>query len=114
VRNGRVVATISPDEFAKSGSLGKLRFKESGWFLVRAIADVPNTFRFASTAPFYVEVGLAKSRVSKSSVTFFLDWLRERRALVHNDDPAHQRDVIAYHDQARDFFERLLAQAHAE
>jgi hypothetical protein len=114
VRDGRVVATVPADEWQKTGSLGKLRFTESGWFLVRAIADVPNTLRFASTAPFYVEVGGVKSRISKSSVNFFLAWLSERRALLNIEDPAHLRDVLAYHDQARDFFQRLLAQANAE
>jgi len=35
-----------------------VKFNESGWFLVRVITDNPKTFRFASTAPYYVEIGL--------------------------------------------------------
>ena len=39
-----------------------VRFERSGWFLVRAIASEEKTFRFASTAPFYVEIGPEKER----------------------------------------------------
>ena len=58
----------------------------SGWFLVRAVAENPKTFRFASTAPFYVEVGDAKRRVSKSAAKIFLAWVKERTARVQLDD----------------------------
>ena len=82
------------EEFAKTGSLGTVTFKTSGWFLVRAIADNPKTFRFASTAPYYVEVGETKRRISKASAKFFLDWVKERTGRVKLDDPDQRREVL--------------------
>lgn len=72
VKNGEVDRRVPVEELTKTGSLGRLAFRESGWFLVRAIADNPKTFRFASTAPFFVEIG-ARERISKASARFFLD-----------------------------------------
>src|SRR5262249_7039256 len=44
IRDGEVERKVSLEEFTKTGSLGTIRFKSSGWFLVRAIADNPKTF----------------------------------------------------------------------
>ena len=47
---------------SRAAIAGKISFSRSGWFLVRAIADVAQTFRFASTGPFYVETEGRRSR----------------------------------------------------
>jgi hypothetical protein len=114
IRDGRVERAVPLAEWSKTGSLGALDFRESGWFLVRVIADNPKTFRFASTAPFYVEVGEARRRVSKASARFFLDWARERAGRVRVDDPAQRREVLAYHARAEQFWQDLVAKANAE
>src|SRR5213593_976 len=57
IMNGRVERTVPFADWERTGSLGKLKFTESGWFLVRAIADNPKTFRFVSTGPWHVEIG---------------------------------------------------------
>ena len=102
------------EEWRKSGSLGALHFKESGWFLVRAITDNPKTFRFASTAPYYVEIGKTKSRVSKTSAMFFLDWVRERSKRVKLDDATQREEVLKYHTMAEKFWLEKVAQANAD
>jgi hypothetical protein len=94
-------------------SLGELTFDQSGWFLVRAITDNPKTFRFASTAPWYVEIG-DEPRVSKASAQFFLDWVGQRMQRVKLDDPAQREAVLQYHRQAEQFWEKLAARANAE
>jgi hypothetical protein len=114
IKNGRVEKTVSPDEWAKTGSLGHLHFTESGWFLVRAIADNAKTFRFASTAPFHIEIGEGKRRVSKTSARFFLEWVEERARRVKLDDEAQRREVLGYHADARKFWEEILRKANAE
>ena len=40
------------------------------------------TFRFASTAPWYVEVGGKPALPHREDAQFFLDWTRERTAAV--------------------------------
>lgn len=114
IQNGRVARTVPYSEWKRTGSFGVLRFNESGWFLVRAIADVPGTFRFASTGPFYVETGTAERRVSKASAQFFLDWVRERRPQIKLDDLLQQDEVIEHHRVAERFWQEKIAQSNAE
>lgn len=73
VRDGRVEAITLPCE---------ITIRESGWFLVRAIADVPHTFRFASTGPWYVEIGGKPLPVRREAAEAFLEWTRERKERV--------------------------------
>ena len=114
IRDGEVEMRVSVAEFARTGSLGTLTFTTSGWFLVRAVAENPRTFRFASTAPFYVEVGDAKRRVSKSAAKFFLEWAKERAERVKLDDAQQREEVLKYHTAAEKFWGALLERANAE
>jgi len=110
VKNGRVVQELPTDKFTDESAATTITFTESGWFLVRAFADVDHTFRFASTAPFYVEIGNTPRTVRRESVAFFLDWIDERNARVDVPE-AQRRDIMVYHDKARAFWEGLLANA---
>ncbi len=115
VKNGRVERTMRAGDLRVSaGKLGSLRFTESGWFLVRVIADNPKTFRFASTAPFYVEIGDTKRRVSRASAQFFLDWVRERMPRVKLTDAAQLEEVLAYHRDAEKFWQEKAAHANSD
>jgi hypothetical protein len=114
VKNGIVEITRSAEDFARTGSLGKLSFVHSGWFLVRAIADDPKTFRFASTAPWYVEVGASKVRASRKSAQFFLDWVDERTKRVKVDDPRKLEEVLKPHLEAREFWSNRVSGANAD
>jgi hypothetical protein len=95
------------------GRLPKQQFKQSGWFLLRAVTEAPGTYRFASTGPYYVEIGYQK-RISKASVQFFLDWLTERREQLKIADADQLRQVVKQHDEAQHFWQQLLAKANAE
>jgi hypothetical protein len=110
-----------PFEGAKKGgqspfslTLGTLRFQQSGWFLVRVVADNPKTFRFASTAPFYVEVGEPKRRVSKASAEFFLAWVRERAKRVKVEDAGQREEVLKHHRRAEEFWREVVGKANAK
>ena len=82
--------------------------------LIRTIADNPKTFRFASTAPYYVEVGAAKQRISRSSARFFLQWVRERAARVKVDDADQRAEVLEFHAAAQQYWQDVVARANAE
>jgi hypothetical protein len=114
LRDGQVVREVSAAELGPGASLGSLEFRESGWFLVRCLAQYPATFRFASTAPFYVEIGDSKRRISRRSVRFFLDWMEERRGRIKETDPAKRQEVLRFHDEARALWSGLLEKANAE
>ena len=116
VVDGRVSETINLDEAPSHRRRAKLTFRHSGWFLVRAIADRPDTFCFASTGPFYVEIGDKARPVQRASVQFFVDWLAERRRQVEQAvrDPIQRQEVAAEYDQAETFWKGLLAKATAK
>jgi hypothetical protein len=114
VKNGKVEHAVNFHEWKKTNKLAVLNFKESGWFLIRAITDNPETFRFASTAPYYVEIGDTKRRISRSSAQFFLDWVRERAARVRLEDPIQKEKVMQYHTMAEKFWADRLVKANAD
>jgi hypothetical protein len=114
IKDGEVERKVAVEELARTGSLGTIRFQTSGWFLVRAIADNPKTFRFASTAPFYVEVVESKRRISKTSAKFFLDWVRERTARIKLDDAEQRREVLKHHETAERFWEDRVDKSNAK
>lgn len=111
IKNGEVERRVPFVDAIKNGDLGAIEFRESGWFLVRVIADNPKTFRFASTAPFYVEIGANKQRISKASATFFLDWTRERIKRIKVDDAKQLEEVLAPHLEAERYWQDRVASA---
>lgn len=114
VVNGKVERSVPRAELEKSGSLGKLTLGSSGWFLVRAISTHEKTFRFASTAPFYVEAGAAPRRISRGSAKFFVDWVAERRVRMKEADPAKRGEILRFHDRAWDYWTGLAEKANAD
>ncbi len=113
IRNGKVVRSVPVTANGQRASLGTLIFNESGWFLVRAISNDPKTFRFASTAPFYIEIGKAK-RISKTSAQFFLDWVKEGMARVQVPEGERKEAVLEFHRSAEKFWRDKLASANAD
>ncbi len=102
VRNGRVERITLP---------AWVTIQESGWFLVRAIAAVTNTFRFASTGPFYVELGNAPAKPARDSAKFFMDWCDERLHSLNtnqNINATQRDDVVQPWREARAFWQAKL------
>ncbi len=113
IQDGRVVHVVRLDQWAaKNGRLPPLTFNESGWFLVRAVAAERSNYRFASSGPYYVQIG-DQPKISRKSTQFFLDWIMERaRNIEHNDDE-QKREVLRYHRAARDYWQQKLNVANA-
>jgi hypothetical protein len=115
VRDGRVQESYRLDQWKQmGGKLPKLKFSESGWFLIRAVCDGTKTYRHAMTGPYYVQIGERAKRISKTSAQFFLDWVIERAKQLKLDDAEQQAEVLAYHRTARDFFQNLVDTANAK
>jgi hypothetical protein len=109
VKNGSVEYEVRLDELARrEGRLPPLEFSASGWFLVRAVTSNPDTYQFASTGPYYVQLNY-QPRISRASVEYFLKWLDEA-ADEFADNPAVLGDIAA----ARPFWKDLLRRANAE
>ena len=116
VQDGKVVHEVRLDKLAKAkGKLPPVKFTTSGWMLVRAVTNNPKTYRFASTGPYYVEIGYER-RVSKESAQFFHDWVYERAGRIKLDDPkARKQEVLEYHKQGpRLLGRRSVQEANAD
>lgn len=114
VKDGQVERRVPIELKNRSTALGTLTFQQSGWFLVRAVAENPKTFRFASTAPYYVEIGATPRVIHRTAAQFFLDWVRERTARVKVPDAAQREEVLQHHRGAEKFWQDLVAKATAD
>ncbi len=116
IRAGQPVERGNYDAALGTVSFSTQTFAESGWFLVRAICERKDTFRFASTAPFYVEFADAPRRISRAAAKFFVDWERERsdllRSKLGNSDQLGA--LLAPHDQSALFWRTQLERANAD
>ncbi len=110
VKNGHVSgSTVSALGSPLTAKLD-VSIDEPGWFLVRAIAESAQTFRFASTGPFYVQGPDGAVRISRESVQFFVDWLNERVARLASEieDPSERQEVLADFAPAIEFWNARL------
>ena len=116
IQNGRVIQVITCTTDRDQSHAIDLKINRSGWFLVRGIAENPKTFRFATTAPFYVELGREKRRISKASSRFFLDWVNERidRVKANVTDKSQQAELLRSHESARKFWQKKVREANAD
>ncbi len=113
VQNGRSTAQVRLDDYEKSGGrLPPLVFRESGWFLVRAVADDAQTYRAATSGPYYVQFD-GRPRISRESVQFFLDWIDERAGQAAAADPARRESALRIYERAREYWRGLLEKANA-
>ncbi|TWT34596.1 CehA/McbA family metallohydrolase [Blastopirellula retiformator] len=113
IKNGEVVEEVSLIDYAKNqGHLPKLRFEESGWFCIRAVEELPETYRFGLTGPFYVQIG-DQPRISKASAKFFYDWVFERAGKLDLTDSDQRNEVLDLHRQGRDFWQAIYQKANA-
>jgi hypothetical protein len=114
IKNGNVVHEVALRDYAESGGkLPPVEFQSSGWMLIRAVTNNPDTFRFASTGPYYVEIG-QEPRISRSAAEFFRDWVRERIERVKLDDPDQRGSVLRHHERAVEFWQDRIALATTE
>ena len=116
IHNGRVVHRIGCAEIVDQKHEATLSLEGGGWFLVRAIADVDNTFRFASTGPWFIDPPDGRPRISRESAEFFREWVDERIARVKSnmDDPGQLNAVLEWHEQASEFWAARAAAANAD
>lgn len=116
ISNGKVVKVVECANARHQKLSFSLSINEPGWFLVRAITDVENTFRFASTAPWYVEGTPGKIPVRKESAEFFRSWVEERmdRVKTNVSDADQLRSVLPPHEAALIFWTTKVQQAKDE
>jgi hypothetical protein len=112
--NGQSLYQARLDEYAKQGGrIPPLQIKESGWLVVRVVTERDFTYRFATTAPYYVEQD-GKPRISRSSIEFFQRWLEKSAAKINEQDDSAQQAAMPYIIAAREFWRERLDISTAE
>jgi hypothetical protein len=114
IQDGKVVHTKTVGVGDHQLELGTLNYRGSGWFLVRAISTEQKTFRFASTGPFYVEVGKDKTSISKASAQFFVDWVKERKGRIDLPAGTDRDGVMEAQGRAEKFWNEILERANVD
>lgn len=116
IQNGRMVKRLDVSDEATQEKSLTMEVDEPGWFLVRAIADVKETFRFASTGPWYVKSPQVSHRIGRKSAQFFLDWTEERigRITKNLSDESQRAKALKWHEDARDFWKERVKMANAD
>ena len=111
VQNGRPVHQVRLEDWvAKQGQLPPVVFEQSGWALVRAVADEPGQYFAAMTGPVYVEIG-DRPRISREAAAFFLEWVYARARLIQETDPRLRREILTPHRTARDYWQQKIEYA---
>ena len=114
INNGRIIHSVPHSKWPEDGKIGPIKCTKSGWVVVRALTEDTGTYRFAMTAPFFIEIGGNPKHISKASVEFFLDWARQAAKLNVEVDPGKSYTFDAYSKQTIKFWENLSAQTNAE
>jgi hypothetical protein len=109
IKNGTTVQRAAGPDSRGHVLLDPVCFGRSGWFLIRAITTATDTLCFASTAPFYVEIGTTPRTVSSEDARFLLNWAKERYSQVSSvyEGDARREDFLLPHRRAVTFFEAL-------
>lgn len=111
IHNGRSFHSARLDEFAKAGGmLPEMVIQESGWVMVRVVTAHEDHYRFATSAPWFIEFE-SKPRISREAVNFFGKWLTDAeqrlRLLPANEVAKHVPAVTT----ARRFWTQRLKDA---
>ncbi|NIP87412.1 MAG: hypothetical protein GTO03_18410 [Planctomycetales bacterium] len=114
IQNGELAATVRlEDDAGREGRLPFLEFDASGWFLVRAVTEAAGTYRFATSGPYYVEIGPAP-RCSRRAAEFFQAWVAQRQAQITKMGKAAPRGAIEEQRRAEAFWSQRVEMANAD
>ncbi len=111
VFNGATLYRARLDEYARQG--GKIpvqTIRESGWLMIRVVTERDETYRLATTAPYYFEFG-GQPRVSAAAVSYFQDWLEKSAQQITTQGEPAGVAAAPYLTAARQFWSDLAEQA---
>ncbi len=112
--NGDALYHARLDEYAKQGGkIPLLEVEQSGWLVVRVVTSREETYRLATSAPFYIQFG-GQQRISKAACQFFLDWLENSRAEQLQNEPAAAKASEPYYTAAKKYWTERKAISNAE
>jgi hypothetical protein len=100
--NGKPLYQARLEEHARRGQFPRLAIEQSGWLLVRVVTSHADSYRLATTSPFYFRFG-GQDRVSRGAVAYFHERLEEYATSVAAK-PATSNSTQKAIDDARTFW----------
>ena len=114
VFNGEAIYHARLDEYAKQGGkIPALPITQSGWLLIRVVTQHEASYRFATTAPYYVELD-GKPRISRSACEMFLNWLEHSTAQRKKANPDAATAAAPYTSAALRFWRERCELANSD
>jgi hypothetical protein len=111
VFNGDAIYHARLDEYAKQGGkIPALPITESGWLVIRVVTQREETYRLATTAPYYVQVD-GQTRISRRACEMFLKWLEGSIAQQQQTDASAAQAASPYTTAALKFWRDRAASA---
>jgi len=107
IQNGESVRSIPFEEYSESGELPVVEITKGGWFTLLIVTDQHDSYSYAMTAPFYVEVEGEPRFVDPKSVDFFIAALKKRASQIQVTDPAKKKAVFEEYRGAYEYFRKL-------
>jgi hypothetical protein len=116
--NGKAIYQAKLEEHARRGRFPDLKIQRSGWLVLRVVTSYEDSYRLATTAPFYFEFD-GKPRIAKEAVGLFQQWLTASLTAIEQDVQlqADAEVATAYRragDQAVQFWRDRAEMAQAE
>jgi hypothetical protein len=109
--NGEAIYHARLDEYAKQGGkIPLLEVAESGWLIIRVVAQRDETYRMAMTAPYYVEFG-GQRRISRKACEMFSQWLESSSAERKEADRGAAQAAEPYTAAALKFWRERIEMA---
>ena len=82
--NGKAIYQAKLEEHARRGRFPDLKIQRSGWLVLRVVTSYEDSYRLATTAPFYFEFD-GKPRIAKEAVGLFQEWLAASLTAIDQD-----------------------------
>ncbi len=109
--NGEAIYHARLDEYARQGGkIPALQIKESGWIMVRVVTGREETYRLATTAPYYV-VFNSTPRIDRSACELFLHWLERTIAEQRKANVINAQAAEPFYNAALEFWRDRLSKA---
>ena len=107
IKNGEVVESIPYADWENGEVFDLVKFKKSGWVIVRVLTNNEQSYRMAMSAPYYIEIGENKNYINKQDVKFFLDWAKEAAEQNISTIEEERKIFDKYSQETIEFWENL-------
>jgi hypothetical protein len=110
--NGQPIYQAKLDDHTRRGTFPDLKIDRSGWLVIRVVTGFADSYRMATTAPYYFEFD-QQPRISRAATSFFQAWLQQSLSEL-SSEPIQSTAVKSAWEQATEFWRLRAESANAD